>query len=106
MRLILLISTIAVSIPPAWAADKPLPQGIQIITADQAAKCQFIDTVSAMRFAMTSASKSSRAALTAALEKAKEKGANAAVILSATVNNNQHQFTLGAYRCAEATKSD
>jgi len=87
---------------PAHAAEKPLPNGIRILTEGQASKCEFVDVVSAMRFAMLSASKTSRDALIAALEKAKAKGANGAVITSSTVDHNQHQYTLSAYRCSAA----
>ncbi|MCK8458695.1 hypothetical protein SPHN_18340 [Sphingomonas faeni] len=83
----------------ATAKDKPLPSDISIITEDQAKSCKFVDIVSAMRFAMTSASKTSRAALIAALEKAKAAGANSAVMTGSTVDHNQHQITLSAYQC-------
>ena len=90
-------------VTPAMAKDaKPLPSDIKVITEADAKSCQFVDVVSAMRFAAISASKTSRAALIAALEKAKAAGGNAAVITSTTVSNNQHQFTLTAYRCANA----
>jgi hypothetical protein len=90
--------------PSAFAWDKPLPAGIEVITTAQAKDCKFIDVVSAMRFAMTNASKTSRAALIAALEKAKAAGADAAVITSSTVDHNQHQFTLSAYKCGGSAK--
>jgi len=90
---------------PANAKDKPLPSGIEVITEAQAKNCKFVDVVSAMRFAMTSASKTSRAALIAALEKAKEAGGNAAVMTATTVDHNQHQITLSAYQCPSSPVS-
>lgn len=83
----------------AFAKDKPLPDGIAIISEAKASSCTFVDIVSAMRFAMTSASKTQRGALVAALEKAKLAGANSAVVSSMTVDHNQHQVTLKTYRC-------
>jgi hypothetical protein len=83
----------------AYAGDKPLPDGIRVINQDEAKACQFVDIVSAMKFAMISASGTQRAALVDALEKAKKKGADAAVIMEMTVSNNQHQVTLTAYKC-------
>lgn len=99
MRIFVALSLLSLMSPTAQASEKPLPEGIQIIPADQASKCTFIDVVTAMKFATVSASKTSRAALIAALEKAKAKGANSAVIMATSVNNNQHQYTLSAYRC-------
>lgn len=84
----------------AFADDKPLPDGIRVINQDEAKACQFVDIVSAMKFAMISASGSQRAALIDALEKAKKKGANAAVVTEITAHNNQHQVTLTAYKCS------
>ena len=90
---------LAIQAVPVSANDKPLPDGIKVITETEAKECKFVDVVSAMRFAMTSASKTNRAALIAALEKAKEAGGNAAIITNSTVSNNQHQYMLTAYRC-------
>lgn len=85
---------------PAYAKDKPLPDGIKIVPEAQIAHCTFVDLVSEMRWAvMKSANKTQRDALIAALEKAKEKGANAAVMTAMTAHNNQHQVTLTAYTC-------
>ena len=98
LRMFALMLTLAVP-GTAVAKDKPLPTGIEVISAEQAKSCAFVDVVSAMRFAMISASKTSRDALIAALSKAKDKGANAAVITSVTAHNNQHQYTLTAYNC-------
>lgn len=93
-----LSATLAV---PATAKDKPLPQGIEVISEDRAKACTFVDIVTAMRFALLSASDTSRDALRVALEKAKSKGANAAVITSVNIHNNQHQYTLTAYKCSQ-----
>ncbi|RXR27258.1 hypothetical protein [Sphingobium fluviale] len=99
MRFLAIFFVIGLLSTAVKAAEKPLPDGIKIIAVDQASTCQFLDIVSAMKFAMVSASKTSRAALIAALEKAKAKGADSAVITATTVSNNQHQYTLNAYRC-------
>lgn len=94
MALAILVSS------PAYAKDKPLPDGIKIVPEAQVAQCTFVDIVSEMRWAvLKSANKSQRDALISALEKAKEKGANAAVMTSMTAHNNQHQVTLTAYKC-------
>lgn len=90
----ILISSVAI------AGEKPLPAGIRIISQDDAKSCQFVDIVSAMKFAMLSASGTQRSAMIDALEKAKKKGANAAVITEITAHNNQHQVTLTAYTCS------
>lgn len=95
------LALMVIAIGPADAKEKPLPEGIAIVPEAQIATCTFVDIVTAMRFAMTSASKTQRAALIVALEKAKEKGANAAVMTSMTVQNNQHQVTLTAYKCPQ-----
>lgn len=99
MRRVLLICLLAAFAPPAHGKEKPLPEGVKILSEAQVAQCSMIDIVTAMRFAMISASKTQRDALIAALEKAKGKGANAAVLTSITVQNNQHQVTLTAYNC-------
>ena len=98
-RIAALLVCAAVFAAPAHAKEKTLPEGIRVVSEAQAAQCTMIDIVSAMRFAMISASKTQRDALITALEKAKAKGANAAVLTSITAHNNQHQVTLTAYRC-------
>lgn len=92
------LGAVAVLGSPALA-EKPLPASVKIITADQANSCAFVDVVSDMKFALTSASKSARGALIGAMNKAAKKGANAAVLTSQTAHNNQHQVTLTAYKC-------
>jgi len=98
-----ILALVVLTISPAHAKEKPLPEGIAIVSEAQIGNCTFVDIVSAMRFAMTSASKTQRGALVAALEKAKEKGANSAVVTSMTAQNNQHQVTLTAYKCPPNT---
>jgi hypothetical protein len=98
-RFAVLLGCVAILATPAVAKDKPLPEGIKIISEAQTAQCTMIDIVSAMRFALMSASGTERDALRAAMEKAKAKGANAAVMTSITAHNNQHQVTLTAYHC-------
>lgn len=100
MKYALAMIVLAIQATPVSAKDKPLPEGIKVITETEAKDCKFVDVVSAMRFAaLQSASKTNRMALIAALEKAIEAGGNAATILNTTVSNNQHQYTLTAYRC-------
>lgn len=101
MRKVVAISALLIlGCAPAYAKDKPLPDGIKIVSDAQITQCTFVDLVSEMRWAvLKSANKSQRDALISALEKAKEKGANAAVITSMTAQNNQHQVTLTAYTC-------
>ena len=98
-RFVALLVCAAVIAAPAAAKEKPLPEGIKVLPEAQVAQCTMIDIVSAMRFAMISASKTQRDALITALEKAKAKGANTAGLTSITAHNNQHQVTLTAYRC-------
>ena len=98
-RVLILVLAAAAS-SPVYAKDKPLPSGIKVVPEAQIAQCTFVDLVSEMRFAaFKTANKTQRDALISALEKAKAKGANAAVITSMTAHNNQHQVTLTAYQC-------
>ena len=86
---------------PSYAKEAAMPDGIKVVTEAQIGRCNLVDIVSAMRFALVSASKTQKAALVAALEKAKAVGANAAVITSITADKNQHQVTLTAYSCPQ-----
>lgn len=90
---------------PAFAEDKPLPDGIKIVPESAVATCTFVDMFSEMRFAMTSATKTQRKAMIAALEKAKKAGADTAVMSSTTAHNNQHQITVMGYKCANPAGS-
>lgn len=95
-------STAAVLLSGCATTDAPLPQSVAIISEAQAEsqQCEFVDVVSAMRFAITAGpSATSRQALIAALEDAEQRGANAAVIASQTADNNQQSVNLRAYRC-------
>jgi hypothetical protein len=104
-KFIFMLSAAMLVASPAFAKDKPLPEGIKIVPEKGVSDCSFVDIVSAMRFAMLSASKTQRDALIAALEKAKEAGANTAVLTSMTAQNNQHQVTLTAYSCSDESES-
>lgn len=104
MRLATIIAGVilASSAVGAAASEKPLPEGISIISEADAKSCRFVDIVSASdSFVFKKADKASRTALIRALEKAMLKGANSAVMSGVSSANKETTVMLTAHSCPE-----
>lgn len=99
MRFMILVAASLVAVP-AFAKEKPLPSGISMIAESDAKSCKFVDLTSASaNFVFRKAEGATREALIEALERAKAKGANSAVMSGIVSANKETTVTLTGYSC-------
>jgi uncharacterized protein YbjQ (UPF0145 family) len=101
MRAMTLSAVLCLFANPAFATDMATSDP-RIVPQSEASQCRFIDVVSEMRFAaLRGAGASARAAMTGAMARARDLGADVVVVAGVTAHNNQHQVNLLAYNCSE-----
>lgn len=105
MRAMTLSAVLSLFANSAFATDIATSDP-RIVPQSEAAQCRFIDVVSEMRFATLRAGASARAAMTGAMARARDLGADVVVVAGVTAHNNQHQVNLLAYKCSEQVDAE